>query len=200
MSDPQEKKMPTSLKWVIGIVAFVFIVTALFACLGAVFIKNTIDKTPDPVNVERIADSVADFAKPLPAGFKIETATEMLTIKTLVITHHPERMMISWTVAAVKDGDPMGKGFESGFEAGLKSAGVNSFEQTGEGKLPVGHTTLQYKVGQQVYSSGKYPVLKGRISGVPEKLISIIAYSDPGEPFNMELFKKFLDGVQDVSP
>lgn len=188
MEEHKKRSLPTWLKVVIGGISLFLGLLLGLAIVVAVFVF----KANDPNEKRRVAQEIAEFANPLPAGFSFGTATDLNEVKTILINHSPETMDVS--ISEVHVTDPvMKKALYSQFDL---QADPSTVTDKSTGTLEVAGQKLEYKTGICTIGGNTVAVLDGRIIDIPDEFISIKAYSSNQAAFDLSLFKSLTDSIK----
>ncbi len=192
MSETKKRNIPTWMKVIIGALSLLLgIVLGLTIVVGGFMFRVN-----DPKYKKDIAMSIAEFPDPLPAGFTFGTATDVADIKTVLLNHSPEQMDISISEITTTNAT-LKKVLEDNFEMKPESS---TFEQKDSGILVIANHKLEYRTGSQTNGSDKIAMLDGRITDIPQKFISIKAFSNNTDTFNLPLFKTITDSIKSLEP
>jgi hypothetical protein len=192
VSETKKRNIPTWMKVIIGALSLLLgIVLGLTIVVGGFMFRVN-----DPKYKKDIAMSIAEFPDPLPAGFTFGTATDVADIKTVLLNHSPEQMDISISEITTTNAT-LKKVLEDNFEMKPESS---TFEQKDSGILVIANHKLEYRTGSQTNGSDKIAMLDGRITDIPQKFISIKAFSNNTDTFNLPLFKTITDSIKSLEP
>jgi hypothetical protein len=192
LSEEKKRNVPTWMKVVIGAVSLLLgLLLGLAIVVGGFLLKEN-----DPNYKKNVAMSIAEFPETLPAGFSFGTARDMQNVRTVLLNHSPEQMDIS--ISEINVDDPnMKKALDLNFDL---SADSSAFEEKDKGTLKIAGHTLEYKTGLQTRGSKKIATLDGRVTDIPDKFISIKAFSNGAGPFDLPLFKMLTDSIKSLPP
>lgn len=192
MSEEKKRNIPTWMKVVISAFSLLLGILIGLAIVVGVFLF----KENDPNHKKDIAMAIAEFPDPLPAGFTYGTATDLSNIRTVILNHSPEQMDIS--ISEINVTDPtLKKALDDNFEMKTDSS---TFEEKDKGTLAIANHNLEYKTGLRTNGTDKIAILDGRITDLPDKFISIKAFSNSTETFNLPLFKTMTDSIKSFTP
>jgi hypothetical protein len=119
--------------------------------------------------------------------------------KEVSVKHTPEKMDILFTEIDVSESQKPGlqNNFKNGRHAVL-------FKATDSGTVTVADHILEYRLGYtNIRTSGggnKFAILDGIINDIPNRYITVNAYSDGQKPFDLALFKTFTDSIKSLEP
>ena len=194
VNEQLKQHFPTWAKILIGAMALSFgLIIGLLIATGF-FIKDLYDKGHNLPYKKSIACAIAGFPDSLPPGFTFGTATDFLNVKTVIINHQPEQMDISFSEIDLKNAQ-MKNALDANFEA-RKTA--DHFEKTVEGTIKIADHKMEYLTGYKTIGNNKLSILDGRITDIPDKFISITAYSAGSKPFDLTIFQKLAGSIKSV--
>lgn len=183
--------------WVKILIGAVCLFLGLGVGLGITVIiqlKNGMEKSQDPAYRRSVARSIAEFSDPLPDGFSYGSAMDNFGIKSVVINHTPEQMDVTLSEIDIRDPEKL-KQIEE------KSGGdTATTDESSTGTIKIANHILKYHIGQQSLDKNSMTMLDGKISDIPEKFITVSAFSDGAKPFDLKLFQKLTDSIKSFGP
>lgn len=203
-SEVKKGGMPTWAKVLIGIVVFA-IVGGIIALVGLVyFVQDTIKKAQDPAMIARTARSIADFAEPLPAGYRFELGLDLFGVKTVTVEHDPDRQTLIFMTAPQKENMDAQALVNRLFAAGIKvpthpEAASGRFESEKlRGTDTVGGENMPYIVGTMTDKSGsKFEGMVGVVVSKARNKTIIVYGIQPGQSgYNLETTRTFLRTIK----
>ena len=188
MTDADKPKLSPKMKILVGAISLMLgLVVGLAVAVGMFFVQM---KSPD--YQKSIASSIADFSSPLPAGFSLESATDIGRLKSVSFIHKPEFMSVIFNISDVKD-EAEKKEME---DAVLREQSGETYVETEMQQKAVAACTLEYRTKVQKKSDTNIvTVLDGKIVGIPNRIVTVTALSDT-TPFNFKLFDQLMDAIK----
>lgn len=186
MADNEKPKLSPTGKVLIGAATLMLgLIVGLAISIGFFFFELR-----SPTYQKTVAASIADFADPLPAGFKIESGTSVETLKAVSFRNQPEGMWIVFNVREVKDDNEKNESEES-----IKEEHTHEkYEENSPQSMQIASHTMEYQTRVITLGENKMTELDGIIKDVPNKFISVTAGCK--SPFNFGLFKQFTDSIK----
>jgi hypothetical protein len=186
MADGEKTKLSPTSKVLIGAATLMLgLIVGLAISIGFFFVQ-----LKSPQYQKSVAASVADFADPLPAGFKIESGTSVESLKAISFRNQPDNMWVVFNVRDVKN-DAEKKDSE---ETLKQEHNLEKYEEDAPQILQIAGHSMEYRTRVTGSEENKMTVLDGVIEDVPNKFISVTAGGK--SPFNFALFKQFTDAIR----
>lgn len=202
-SEQKKSGLPTWAKILIGIVVGGIVIGAI-AIGGLVwFVGKTVKEASDPVAVARTAKTIADFADPLPAGFKYVLALPLAGINFVTIEHESDKQVVtivSYPKQETSDAQQLvDRFYQAGIQSGAeKTAGGKLEDVKVRGTETVGGEPMPYLIGTLADKGGaKFEGFVGCV--LPKgktKTVIVYGMQPAGTGYNVESTKELLRSIK----
>ncbi len=194
--------MPTWAKVLIALVVVV-VVGGISLVVGGVFwMQRTMKEAQDPAAIARVAQSIAVFQDPLPAGFKFTFGLDIAGIKTLTVEHQDDmQRLILMSFPKKEKTDPQ-ELVNALFEKGINTPQANAkFEAVeSKGVETVAGARMPYMIGSMTDKAGsKFEgFVACLVSQSREETVFIYGIQPPGAAYNLAGTRLFLQSMKKI--
>ncbi len=159
-------------------------------------IESMRKKAREPENIKLVASKIADFAEPLPEGFRWRSGVELPLSKSLTIERKNPFMIITINSeqAITTNIAQLDSSLEIGSKLG-RDMMTQKWTKKSDGTSSVAGHSMKYELGEITMGEHHVGELRGAVP-LKGKTVTIDAFGEWDKPFDMDRLNNFLAGIK----